>query len=138
MTTKRAGRTPTRRSWQEAVARCTNPKNKRWERYGGRGIAICERWLSFESFLADMGERPPGTTLDRINNDGNYEPGNCRWATAVQQQNNRSDTLRLQVTLAQLARIARISRRLLWRRIKAGWDVEEAAVPERRKGGFLR
>ena len=76
-------------AWDSMVRRCTNTRNSRFGDYGGRGITVCERWLKFENFLADMGERPPGLTLDRRNNDGNYEPGNCRWATRKQQQVNR-------------------------------------------------
>src|SRR5688572_8625559 len=77
-------------TWRAMVTRCENPNTERFARYGGRGIKVCERWRVFDNFLADMGERPPNTTLDRFpNKDGHYEPGNCRWATAKQQAANR-------------------------------------------------
>lgn len=80
----------TYRSWTSMRSRCTNPKTTQYENYGGRGITFCEHWNSFENFLADMGERPEGTTLDRFpNKNGNYEPKNCKWSDPQEQVNNR-------------------------------------------------
>lgn len=84
------GPSPTYITWRGMKTRCNNPKHRRYSDYGGRGIKVCERWMDFNNFLADMGERPEGLTLDRIDPNGNYEPGNCRWATdSVQQTNKR-------------------------------------------------
>lgn len=76
-------------SWLNMKTRCTNPKFKQWKDYGGRGITICKEWLnSFEQFYIDMGRRPIGTSIDRINVNGNYEPNNCKWATTKEQRQN--------------------------------------------------
>lgn len=82
-------RTSTYQSWDNMIQRCTNSKASHYDYYGGRGIRVHDAWLKFENFLFDMGERPEGTTLDRIDNNGNYEPGNCRWATWKQQRANK-------------------------------------------------
>lgn len=96
--THRQSTSPTYKSWASMKDRCTNPRNRNFYRYGGRGINICEKWLGgFEAFLDDMGERPAGSSIDRIDNNGSYEPGNCRWATHKQQQNNRRDTVLIEL-----------------------------------------
>lgn len=82
-------RTPTFRTWTMMIQRCTNPKQDNFRHYGGRGIRVCDRWLSFESFLEDMGIRPDGKTLDRRDANGDYTPENCRWATKSEQMLNK-------------------------------------------------
>lgn len=132
-------RNPAYRSWECARSRCRNPRNPDYHDYGGRGITFCSKWDDFTAFLADMGARPKGMTLDRIKTDGHYEPGNCRWASdAIQQRNKRSnqrvtycgDTL----TIADLSRETGVPyQRLHERIIRRGWDVERAVHEEPRR-----
>jgi hypothetical protein len=127
------------KSWSEAKSRCYNPKTTRYERWGGRGIVMCDRWKNdFVAFLNDMGPRPKGTSLEREDNDGNYEPGNCKWATNKEQSRNRRTSHKLTYkgktkTIAEWAEIVNISYDKLYQRItKIGWTVEEALDDERR------
>jgi hypothetical protein len=84
--------TKTYQCWSSMRQRCTNPKNKEYNSYGGRGIVVCAAWGKFENFYTDMGDKPEGKTLDRINNNGNYEKANCRWATYAEQMRNKTQT----------------------------------------------
>lgn len=88
-TTHGLSKTSTYRTWGDMRARCEIVSASSYSYYGGRGISVCERWKTYENFLEDMGEKPTGLSLDRVNNNGNYEPGNCRWATKSEQMKNR-------------------------------------------------
>jgi hypothetical protein len=134
------------RTWSNLKQRCLNPKNPLYCNYGGRGIKVCGRWVnSFENFLADVGERPPGMSINRINNDGDYEPANCCWSTRKEQQNNtRFNTILefqgTRLTLSQWVDRLGIKMSTLCGRLDRGWSVEraltEAIIP--RGQGFAR
>lgn len=106
MTTHGMCGTPTYASWGAMLRRCLNPHAPNWADYGGRGIAVCERWLDFANFHADMGDRPADRSIDRIDNDGGYEPGNCRWATAKEQRANQRPGVRAVTPLGEFGRAA--------------------------------
>ena len=124
----------TYRIWTGMRTRCSNPKTTSWPHYGGRGIKVCERWKNFENFLADMGERPEGKSLDRINNDGDYCPENCRWATDIEQHRNRSDNVYWShagstKTIAEWADVTGLNKHTLSDRVrKSGWTIEQALI----------
>lgn len=115
------------------IQRCNNPNSQHFDAHGGRGISVCDRWRSFEAFLGDMGERPDGTTLDRFpDNNGNYEPGNCRWATKKEQARNRRDNRLAEYDgetrcLTEWAEIKGVPVEVLRTRVsKLGWDIATA------------
>lgn len=131
------------RRWSGILARCFDPKNKGWERYGGRGITICEAWQDFQTFhdyvskLSHFGEK--GYTLDRIDNDGNYEPGNVKWSTAKQQQRNRRGNHFITAngvtrTLHEWAEVTGLATSTIFNRIKAGWSPEDTVTLSPDKG----
>jgi len=123
--------TRTYKSWVMMKDRCTNQKAKSYDQYGGRGIRVCNRWLeSFPNFLDDMGERPHGMSIDRIDNDGDYEPNNCRWASVEQQGRNRRTNVRLTcngetLCITEWAERVGIARGTLQKRRDAGWTIED-------------
>lgn len=127
-------------SWENMKARCLNPNTPFYKYYGGRGITICESWLSFDNFFEDMGEAPKGLTLERIDSNKKYEPGNCRWATRKDQQNNRrsnrnisykGETKSVTAWAEQLGINPNTLRNRLFR---AGWSVELAFDPTLQQG----
>jgi hypothetical protein len=128
-------KTTTYNAWVAMRSRCYKRTDKYYSHYGGRGIRVCDRWLLFENFYTDMGPRPsPDHSLDRINNDGNYGPDNCRWATQAEQQRNRSNTVLITINgvtkcAADWADEMGMLRETLSRRMRrAGWTGERAVL----------
>lgn len=125
-------------SWACMIQRCTNPNLKCYVDYGARGITVHDSWRDFGVFLSDMGEKPAGTSIDRIDNDGNYEPGNCRWATRKEQNRNRrrGRVIEYQGTkllLCEWAEKVGLSQSILGARLRNGWPVERALTAPIRK-----
>lgn len=124
-------KSPEYNSWQAMRKRCMNPNDPAYPRYGGRGIQICQRWNSFECFLFDMGPRPDGLQIERINNNLGYSPENCKWATPLEQSNNKRNNRNISwngktLSLSGWARETGLSREAIKSRINEGWPIDRA------------
>jgi hypothetical protein len=127
-------------SWRSMRSRVLSPKSDKFHYYGGRGIRVCARWSRFVNFLADMGRCPPGLELDRIDNNGNYEPGNCRWATRVEQNRNRRNNRRLfwrgkPRTIGEIAEMEGVPGSRIKSRLDNGWSLKRAVSEPRHAKG---
>jgi hypothetical protein len=119
------------RTWLSMKYRCENPSHDNYRHYGGKGITVCVRWQKFENFLEDMGHRPAGHSIDRIDNSKNYEPKNCRWSTSKEQCRNKTNNHLFviegtQVTMAELVESSGIPRGTILNRLRRGWSIEKA------------
>lgn len=126
--------TPTWRTWKSMWDRCELRAHKSWPSYGGRGISVCPTWRVYENFRADMGERPAGAQLDRVDNSRGYSPDNCRWATPKQNCNNRRSNRVIEhngqrLTLSQWAKALGVYPDTLSKRLASGWPLERAMQP---------
>ncbi len=137
--------------WSQMRQRCENPKNVAYARYGGRGITVCERWQTYENFKADIGSRPPGDmSVERIDNDGDYEPSNCRWATRLEQNSNKRNCIYIveldgeRITLSEACRRRGFCYRAVVKRVKQyGWPMDlaihlEVGHPKRWKAEVIQ
>lgn len=124
--------------WSNMIQRCGNVRHHSYKYYGGRGISVCERWLVYENFLSDMGRKPPRHSLDRIDNAGNYEPANCRWATQSEQIRNSSHAKYVTIDgrtklITEWIHDLGLVQSTVNRRIKRGWSPEKALTAPTRK-----
>lgn len=122
---------PTYKVWAGMKKRCSTPSMSAYKYYGGRGISVCERWNNFENFLEDMGEKPEGMSLDRIDHDGNYEPSNCRWASIETQMRNRRNVKLItafgeSMTIPEWSEKTGLSYYTIYMRLRTGCSPEEA------------
>jgi hypothetical protein len=118
-------------TWKTMIRRCADDAFTDWHLYGGKGIRVCERWMNYENFVADMGNRPVGSTLERNDSNKDYEPSNCRWATAKEQARNTSRNHRIlhdgkNLTIAEWAELYGLKYLTLFMRLKRGWSIEKA------------
>ena len=133
-------KTSTYSTWIKIRDRCQNKEAAKYPDYGGRGISVCERWQKFQNFLADMGEKPgPEYSLDRIDNDGDYRPENCRWADAKTQSNNRRSNRFIEFdgerkTIAQWADETGLSQHMIFKRLERGWSIERTLTQTQASG----
>jgi len=127
-------KTPEYKAWKQMKDRCFNPNNPRYSDWGGRGISMCDRWLNSKHFLADMGSRPTAKhSLDRIDNNADYSPKNCKWSTKAEQDNNKRNNHLITIddvtlTIAQWAKKMNISEQLIYGRLKLGWSEYRAVM----------
>ena len=132
---------PEYKSWCGIKERCLNANNPKWKDYGGRGIKVCQSWHRFENFIEDMGKKPSKKhSVDRIDNDGNYEPDNCRWATQLQQARNKRDVKTYRgLNMSQWAKRLGLNPATIRSRIKvSGWSWKKATTTPKFKRGYRR
>ena len=133
-------------AWGQMISRCYDPKHPKYPRYGGRGIRVCDRWICRRLFIEDMGERPKGKSLDRIDNNGDYCPENCKWSSDVEQAHNRENNRNLTLNgeshcITEWSRITGIGRKTISKRLDSGWTISQALstpVSKSRKPSEMR
>ena len=130
-------------TWVNMVGRCTSKSHGKYARYGAVGISVCDRWLHFENFLSDMGERPDGCTIDRIDGNSGYSPENCRWADIKTQQRNLKSNVFVEFQgqrrcVSEWAEIYGLNKTLLCWRVRNGWPVEEALLTPPKRGNRIK